>query len=246
MIKISNLNKKYELSGPSVLNNLNMEVPTGNFNIMIGASGCGKTTILKMISALEKPDSGELLVEGRVGMVFQSGALLPWRTVFENVKIALLNSKESEEEKDKKVIVSLENVGLANFKDKLPRELSGGQRQRVGIARALAVDSDVLLLDEPFAALDIATTYELYKDIIGIWQNSKDKDGNRKTVLMISHSIEEAVILGQQIFLIDKGRVEKTFVNDAEYPRNMKDSHFVELVESIKEEVLRTSGELGS
>ncbi|MDQ5957174.1 MAG: NitT/TauT family transport system ATP-binding protein [Patescibacteria group bacterium] len=239
MIKIENITKKYELNGPTVLDNITLDIIPESINILIGSSGCGKTTILKILSGLEGYNEGTLVVDGGVGFVFQNGAILPWLSVYDNVKLALLHSKDTEEAKNKKIMKALEEASIEKFKDNLPRDLSGGQRQRVGIARALVINSDILLLDEPFAALDIATTYHLYNDILNIWQNNLDKSGKRKTIIMISHSIEEAVTLGQKIFLIDKGTLRNTFSNTMSYPRNIKEENFVDLVESIKQEILK-------
>jgi NitT/TauT family transport system ATP-binding protein len=234
MINLKNVYKKYPIVNKGVLEDLNISFETGSFNVVLGPSGCGKSTLLKLISGLENIDSGEIKVEGKVAMVFQSGALLPWLSVYENVAFALLNSLSDKVEKNKKILESLTEIGLINFKDMLPREISGGQRQRIGIARALVSDSDILLLDEPFSALDIATIYEIHKDLINIWQKTN------KTIILVSHALEEAVLLGQNIFLFENGKIKKEFKNKAEYPRSTEDMMQVELINTIKKEILES------
>ena len=151
------------------VSNLDFIVNEGEFFCLVGPSGCGKTTILKLIAGIEKPSSGQLIKPENVAMVFQSGALFPWLTVKENVVLGLkmqgLATTNAEQ--------FLEMVGLKNYLHKYPRELSGGQKQRVGIARALVISPQVLLLDEPFSALDTITTEELHKDLLKIWQETK-------------------------------------------------------------------------
>jgi NitT/TauT family transport system ATP-binding protein len=232
MINLKNVYKKYPIVNKGVIENLSISFETGSFNVILGPSGCGKSTLLKLISGLQEIDEGEIKVEGKVAMVFQSGALLPWFSVYENVAFALLNSDLSSKEKDVKILSSLQEVGLINFKNMLPREISGGQRQRIGIARALVSDSDILLLDEPFSALDIVTIYEIHKDLISIWQKTK------KTIILVSHSLEEAVLLGQKIYLFENGKIKKTFLNSSEYPRSTEDLKQVELINQIKKEIL--------
>jgi len=161
-------------------------------------------------------------------MVFQSGALFPWLNVFENVALGL----RAKNVDDKKVEIIcdkyIEMAGLAGFEEKFPHELSGGQKQRVGLARALAVEPKVLLLDEPFSALDTGTTEELHKDLIKIWQQTK------KTIVMVSHSIEEAVTLADRIMLMKAGVVEKTFSITLPRPRREQESDFMHDVQTIR------------
>ncbi len=234
MIDLKNVFKKYKASNRGVLEDLNISFETGSFSVILGPSGCGKSTLLKLISGLEEIDRGDIKVEGKVAMVFQSGALLPWLSVYENVAFALLNSKLNSSEKDRKITEALTEIGLLNFKDMLPREISGGQRQRIGIARALVSESDILLLDEPFSALDIATIYEIHKDLINIWQKTK------KTIILVSHALEEAVLLGENIYLFENGKIKKQFKNEAKYPRSTEDMTQVELINTIKKEILQS------
>lgn len=174
----------------------------GSFNIFVGKSGCGKSTILKIIMNLEKVDSGFIFNKNKCSMVFQNSALLPWRTVYENILLALENENLlTKGEVDEKVLEAIELMELSLFKDVYPRDLSGGQRQRVGIARALVSGASVLLLDEPFSALDAETTEYLHKKLLDIWQDKK------LTIIMVSHSIDEAILLADNIFIIKDGKV---------------------------------------
>jgi ABC-type nitrate/sulfonate/bicarbonate transport system ATPase subunit len=232
MIEISHISKQYLGTTKKALHGVSLSIPTESFTVFLGSSGCGKSTLFKIISGLETADSGKVAIEGKVAMVFQSGALLPWLSAYDNVAFALLNDDLTPKEKDFKIIQALEDVGLSDFKDKLPREISGGQRQRIGIARALVSDADVLLFDEPFSALDIATVYEMHGDLIDIWQRQK------KTIILISHSLEEAILLGQTIYVFGAGEVKKVFNNPAPYPRKIEDSDQANLLKEVKQSLL--------
>ncbi len=166
-------------------------------------------------------------------MVFQSGALFPWLTVAENVEIVLRVRKLSPAQIRRRVHKELELVGLTEFAKKCPRELSGGQRQRVGLARALAVEPDVLVLDEPFAALDIKTTEMLHQDLLDIWQQT------HQTIVMVSHSIEEAVTLADRIVLMNAGRVARTYdLTDMPRPRREQAETYIHQVQTIRRDFL--------
>lgn len=210
-----------------VVQNFSISVAKGEFFCIIGPSGCGKSTVLKLIAGLEKPALGEIIRPSHVGMVFQTGALLPWLTVNDNVAFA---AKMKGFDQDKVMELTdkyLRMVGLEFFKNRYPRELSGGQRQRVGIARALSVESEVLLLDEPFSALDPLTTAELHKDLLQIWQ----KTG--KTIIMVSHLIEEAVALADRIAIMKDGKLKATISINLKRPRNENQKKFVPEVQKI-------------
>lgn len=232
MIEITHISKQYIGTHKKAVSDVSFNIPTGSFTVFLGASGCGKSTLFKIISGLETADSGKVTIDGKVAMVFQSGALLPWLSVYDNVAFALLNTNLSDKDKKLKITQALDDVGLLTFKDKLPREISGGQRQRIGIARALVSDAEILLLDEPFSALDIGTTYELHADLIQIWQKQ------HKTIVLISHSLEEAVLLGQTIYIIKNGEIQKVFDNPAPYPRNIQNQDQTALLENIKQTIL--------
>jgi len=228
-IVFTKISKAYEKTPKTpVVIDFTLSINQGEFFCLVGPSGCGKSTILKMIAGLEKPTSGVLIKPEKVGMVFQSGALLPWLTVENNIALAA-KMQEFALEKVKRVTKEyLEMVNLDQFKTKYPRELSGGQRQRVGIARALAVESEVLLLDEPFSALDFLTTEELHNDLLQIWQNTK------KTIIMVSHLLEEAVTLADRIGVMEEGKLKAVVEVSLSRPRNGDQHNFLPEVEKIR------------
>ncbi|HUD04340.1 MAG TPA: ABC transporter ATP-binding protein, partial [Candidatus Paceibacterota bacterium] len=205
IIELSGIGKTYENEKSSAIHDVNFSVSRGEFVTIIGASGCGKSTVLKIISGLEKKSEGTIKKPENISMDFQSGALFPWLSVFENVALGLRQQKFSDEHITREVDIYLRMMNIYEFKEKFPSDLSGGQRQRVGIARALAVNPAVLLLDEPFSALDAKTTEDLHKDIIEVWQ----KTG--KTIVMVSHLISEAVALANRVILMKDGTVSEIF-----------------------------------
>jgi NitT/TauT family transport system ATP-binding protein len=186
------------------LENINMTIFPNEYVCVVGASGCGKSTILNIIAGLEEPTSGEILLEGhRVsepgadrGMVFQNYTLYPWLTVAQNIEFGLKMRKMPTAERKSKVNYYMEIVGLTRFADALPRTLSGGMKQRVAIARALANEPDILLMDEPFGALDAQTKEVLQEFMLQLWQQTQ------KTILMVTHDVEEAVFLAQRIYVL--------------------------------------------
>lgn len=213
IIAFENVSELYPGETKPALKNITFSVAQGEFVCLIGASGCGKTTILKLIAGLEEPTAGKLQKPGTVAMAFQLGALFPWLTVFENAALGLRQKGASESEVQRTVEKNLRAMNMHALQEKYPGDLSGGQRQRVGIARALAVDPEVLLLDEPFSALDPKTTAELHDDIIAIWRETK------KTIVMVSHLIEEAVSLADRVILVREGAIDSIFAVDLPYPR---------------------------
>lgn len=196
-----------------VLDRVSFSLPPGSFTAIVGPSGSGKSTILKLLAGLAYPSEGKVICTGNVSMVFQSGALLPWKTVEENVEISLLQHKLSPRESLSRAHEALNEVGMRDLARELPRNLSGGQRQRVGIARALAVNPDVLLLDEPFSALDVETASRLHRELLSLW------DRRKLTVILVSHSPEEAVLLAQSVMVLRAGRIVKTISVPFGYPR---------------------------
>ena len=192
IISFSKVSKTYPGNPLPSLGDVSFEVLDGEFFCIVGPSGCGKSTVLKIIADLETISAGEIIKPDEVAMVFQSGALLPWLPVYENVALGLKARNENEAKIITECQKYIELTGLLAFEQKYPRDLSGGQRQRVGLARALAVNPKVLLLDEPFSALDAGTTEELHKDLIKIWKATK------KTIIMVSHLMEEEEFFGER------------------------------------------------
>jgi NitT/TauT family transport system ATP-binding protein len=231
-IEFEHVGKLFAGETKPALKDVTFSVAEGEFVCLVGASGCGKTTVLKLIAGLEEPTAGKLVKPEQVAMAFQLGALFPWLTVFENAALGLRQRGASESEVERVVEKQLRAMNMHAFAGKYPADLSGGQRQRVGIARALAVDPQVLLLDEPFSALDPKTTAELHDDLIAIWRETK------KTILMVSHVIEEAVSLADRVILMRDGVVDSIFPIELPYPRR-ESENFHHDVMRIRREFFR-------
>jgi NitT/TauT family transport system ATP-binding protein len=225
-VRLIGLCKSYEdrrRGRVEVLRDVNLEVRDGEFVCIVGASGCGKTTLVRIVDGLIPWDSGEVLVDDRSvhepgperAFVFQGDSLYPWRTVADNAGFGLEVQDKPRSESRSVVERLLRLVGLSGFADHYPHELSGGMRQRVNLARALAVDPDVLLMDEPFASLDAQTREIMQRELLGIWRNA------RKTVIFITHQIDEAVYLGDRVVVLSArpGRVREDLRIDLPRPR---------------------------
>jgi NitT/TauT family transport system ATP-binding protein len=203
-IRIRNLTKVFDTkSGRFVaLDTINLDIPTGCFFMIVGPSGCGKTTLLRILANLETPSSGTVEIARPAGdrpsnsMVFQGDSLFPWMTVYENAAYGLTMRRRPKGEIRDTVGHYLQRTGLQRFKDSYPHQLSGGMRQRVSIARAFSNDPDILLMDEPFSALDEQNKVLLQEELLRIWEET------RKTVLFITHSVDEAVTLGDRIMVM--------------------------------------------
>jgi NitT/TauT family transport system ATP-binding protein len=205
------------------LGGFDIAVEEGEFLSIVGPSGCGKSTFLNVVLGLTKPDAGEVLMHGKpIGgpggdraMVFQEFGLLPWRTVQHNIELGLELKKVAADKRRATAERLIVLVGLAGFEQHYPHELSGGMKQRVGLARALATDPDVLLMDEPFAALDAQTRDLMQAELLRIWREA------RKTVLFVTHQIDEAIYLSDRVMVMSKrpGRAKKIFVIDLPRPR---------------------------
>jgi NitT/TauT family transport system ATP-binding protein/sulfonate transport system ATP-binding protein len=241
-LEIKGLNKQYQVRGESlsVLENISLAIKPGEFVSIVGSSGCGKSTLLKLIIGLEDNYQGELLLDGnRIvgtslerGIVFQEHRLFPWLTVEQNISIGLLNNtKLSKEEKRKSIQEHIELVGLKDFSSAYPYQLSGGMSQRVAIARALVNRPEVLLLDEPFGALDAFTRAFLQQELQRIWE----KEGI--TMIQVTHDVEEAVYLGDRVVVMqpNPGRIKRIIDVPMPRERNRSSAEFI----AIKEEVLR-------
>ncbi len=220
-------------TGDVALESASFSIARGSFTCIVGPSGGGKSTALKIIAGLEEPSSGTVMKPDHVSMAFQSGALMPWLTAQGNAALPLEARGMEGDKAAREARKWLRMLGLRGLEGKLPRELSGGERQRVGIARALAVNPAVLLLDEPFAALDPKTTDELHKDIVGIWRETG------KTVVMVSHSIEEAVALSTRVLLMKGHAVRKAFDIDLPHPHRAHALAFSREVAHIRKEFFK-------
>jgi NitT/TauT family transport system ATP-binding protein len=206
------------------LQGFDIEVQEGEFLSIVGPSGCGKSTFLNVLLGLIKPDSGDLTLDGKRisgpgtdrAMVFQEFGLLPWRTVQNNIELGLELKGVAVETRRSISARLVAMVGLVGFEGHYPHELSGGMKQRVGLARALATDPDVLLMDEPFAALDAQTRDLMQVELLRIWQEA------RKTVLFVTHQIDEAIYLSDRVMVMTKrpGRAKKIFAIDLPRPRD--------------------------
>ncbi|MFZ1728145.1 MAG: ABC transporter ATP-binding protein [Albidovulum sp.] len=201
-VSVRNVSKNYDKV--EALKNLSLEFPRGELTSLLGPSGCGKTTLLKIIAGLLQPTAGEIEVNGKTvtgpgpdrAFVFQDFALLPWANVIRNVSFGLELRGVAKSEREAIAEKYIKNVGLAGFEKSYPHELSGGMRQRVGLARALSVDAQVLLLDEPFSAVDEQTRRKFQEDLLALVQNEN------KTFIFVTHSIEEAVYVSDQIAIL--------------------------------------------
>ena len=227
-LAIDNVSKSFQSASGTVLalDHVSLQVDEGEFVCLVGASGCGKTTLLNIIAGLEKPDSGNVLADGRPIsspgrdrlVMFQEPALFPWLDVFGNVLFGL-KLKPNLTNKDRRDVAKyyLELVGLTRFERANIHELSGGMKQRVALARALAPNPRVLLMDEPFAALDALTREQLYGDLQRIWEERK------KTIVFVTHNVREAACLGERVLLFSPhpGRIQEEFAVDLPRPRDI-------------------------
>lgn len=225
----------------TALDRVDLAVDRGEFAAVVGPSGCGKSTLMRIVAGLETADGGEVAVDGRsvrgphpgVGIVFQSAVLLPWKTVRGNVAFPFEMAGEDPRPHAARIEGLIRLAGLAGFEDHLPHQLSGGMQQRVAICRALAADPQLLLLDEPFGALDAMTRETMNLELQRIWMES------RKTVLMITHGIAEAVFLADRVHVMTArpGRIARSFAVDLPRPRTaetVEDPRFRSLVREVR------------
>ena len=222
LISLNHVGKWFKDGRVVALDDVSLQVAAGEFVSLVGPSGCGKTTLLRLMNGLIQPDAGEVLVRGKpptpnsdLAMVFQSARLLPWRTVLGNIEFVLALRGLSRSDRRERAMGLLGAVGLREFAEAYPHELSGGMQQRVGLARALAVEPEVLLMDEPFAALDAMTRETLRTELLKLWTR------RRMAIVFVTHDIDEAVYLSQRIVLLRPrpGRVDVVLDVDLPEPR---------------------------
>ncbi|WCN39451.1 nitrate/sulfonate/bicarbonate ABC transporter ATP-binding protein [Aneurinibacillus uraniidurans] len=243
LVDVNQVTKKYDVSNTAnvtILENINLKIAEGEFVSILGPSGSGKSTLLRIIAGLIAPTQGSVSYNGvpiqgtnpGVSMVFQSFALFPWLTVLENVKVGLEHKSLLDEEKERRALEIIDMVGLDGFKGAYPKELSGGMRQRVGIGRALAMEPDILLMDEPFSALDVLTAENLKRDLLELWMEKKIPT---KSIIMVTHSIEEAVYMSDRAVVLsrDPARIIADIPITLSHWREKQDPHFTELVDKI-------------
>jgi len=248
ILELKNVSKSYGTgaSKVEVLKDINLSVEEGEFVAIVGFSGSGKTTLINLINGLQFPDSGEVLLNGKSitgpgpdrGVIFQNYSLLPWLSVYKNVKLAVdeVFPKMSSKEKEAHIKKYVGMVNLSHAIDKMPKELSGGMRQRVSVARALAMNPEILLMDEPLSALDALTRGTLQEEIIKIWSQ------DRKTAVLITNDVDEGIIMADRIIPLTPGpkaTLGPEFKIDFERPRDVteinKDPHYKRLRNDILE-----------
>jgi NitT/TauT family transport system ATP-binding protein len=228
-LRLENVTKRFPIRGQkssfTAVEDISIDLAAGEFLVLVGPSGCGKSTLLDLLGGLSTPSSGRILLDGNPitgpgldrGIVFQQYALLPWRTARKNIEFGLEAKGLPTAVRRERAEHYLELVGLQSFADRFPHELSGGMKQRVAIARSLAFDPEVLLMDEPFAALDAQTRESLQDELLRIWK------ATGKTILFITHGIDEAIYLGQRVAVLTSrpGRIKK--IVDVEIDRSAED-----------------------
>ena len=242
-IEVKNIYKSFEGKKSdklSVLEDINLTIDDGELVCLLGPSGCGKTTLLRLIAGLDQPTSGEIVANGEVvekpsgdrAVIFQQYSLFPWLTVLQNVTFGLeMTNPGNKEENIAAAERYLKSVGLIEFKDSYPHELSGGMKQRVAIIRSLLNHSPILLMDEPFSALDMQNRHKLQEQLIGVWKRFEN------TIVFVTHDVDEAVYLADKIVILDKnpGKIANIVEVNIERPRKRDSEEFIALQDSIVE-----------
>ncbi len=241
IVQIKNVNKKFTIDGETkeILNEINFDVKEGEFVSIVGSSGCGKSTLLKMIAGLETITEGEILINDKAvsgpapecKMAFQEARLLPWLNVYKNIGFGL-DKSVPKSERDELIKKYIAMVGLNGFANALPKQLSGGMQQRVSIARALISNPNILLLDEPFGALDALTRINMQREILKIWKQEN------KTMILVTHDIEEAVYLSNKVVILSErpGHIKRILNIDLAYPKIRGSKDFAYYTKEIYKE----------
>lgn len=249
--EVRGLGKEFPTEPPvRALDGIDLTIEKGEFVVLLGPSGCGKSTLLDILSGLQDKTEGEVLFDGvpvagthsSIGVVFQDASLYPWRTVERNVEIGLEFRGVPKAERRAAAREYLAQVGLAGFGRKYPHQLSGGMRQRAGIARTLATEPAVLLMDEPFGAVDHLTRIQLQRDLLALWES------HRRTVVFVTHDVGEAVYLADRVILLSPrpGRVHREFTIDVPRPRRRGDIGLLALESEIYETLSRIEERAGA
>ncbi len=243
LLSVRQVSRRFTLNGEELLalDRVTLDIREGEFVTLVGASGCGKSTLLRLVAGLDRPQSGQILFDGRAvtdtsldrGIVFQEPRLFPWLSVEGNVRLALENAAMTEAEKNRTVAEHLDLVGLSGFREAWPHQLSGGMAQRVAIARGLVNRPRLLLLDEPFGALDALTRARLQVELAALWQRE------RTTTLLVTHDAEEAIMLADRVVVLEArpGRIRSTLEVGLPRPRRRADLRFVQLKEQLLTEL---------
>ncbi len=242
ILSIKSISKSFEENGGEkleVVHDINLDVYENEFVVILGPGRCGKSVLMNMIEGLIEPSSGTIELEGkairgsdpRIGMVFQTTALMPWKTVMENTELGLKFAGVPKKERREIAQKNIELVGLKGFEKAYPSQLSGGMKQRVGIARAYTYNPEILLMDEPFGALDAQTRYAMEDELARIWEHQK------RTVIFVTNNIEEAVYLSDRIVLLSEcpATIKEIYMNNLPRPRDQMSPEFLEFRQKVSD-----------
>lgn len=242
LIEFKGVTKRFTLpqGDVTVLEDIHFQAVEGEFITIVGPSGAGKSTLLRLMNGLIQPNEGKILYQNRAqrginfetAMVFQNFGLLPWLTVAQNIELGLESRTKDPFLRQQRVKTYITKVGLEGYEEAYPRELSGGMKQRVGLARALAVEPSLLLMDEPFSSLDVLTSINLRNELLDIWS---DRDNVVNTMIMVTHNIEEAIELSDRILVLSNrpGKIVGDIRIDLPRPRRKRDKGFIEYVDRV-------------